>query len=186
MIANYLRSLREREETVVFVDICGRTFLRGAQASYSFSLQPIDRRWYPEQVTPVQGDIFSRHDFSRFLECIESRGHRPAWVTFEPVAGLGFYYLPRDLRLTSLHHAIVYDRLSRHLEAMIQLVRPGGYILIGRAFPMMNTLHFVCGTPPEEYPEYLWVKDLCRNRRCSVTLERHPFGPYWLIRKWLR
>lgn len=186
VISGYLRTLREQGESVVFVDVCGRTFLRQAEANYSFSLQPVESRWSPAEATPVQGDIFCRHDFPRFLKLIESRGHRPAWVTFEPVAGLQFYHLPSDSRLTVVHRRVVYERLSRHLEATVRLLRPGGYMLIGRAFQMMNTLEFLCSTPPEEYPEYLWVKGFCRKHRCSVQMDHNPYGPYWLIRKWLR
>ena len=185
-IANYLRSLGQQGKSVVFADICGRASIPWVQANYSFSLQPIDFRSRLIGTTSVEGDIFARHDFPRFIDLIAGQGHLPAWVTFNPVAGLQGYYLPKDIALAELHHAIVYKRLAQHLELLIRVLRPGGYVFLGRPFSFMYAREFLCRVPQEKYAACLWAKDFCRQHHCSLQIGPSMSGPYWLIRKWLR
>ncbi len=47
-VYDFLRSLREKDEPAVYVDVCGRAKLSLADVNYSFSLQ--QNRWKADQV----------------------------------------------------------------------------------------------------------------------------------------
>ncbi len=184
-ITSYLSELRAKGEEPVYVDICGRAdgFTLGAVKCYSFSLQPVPNYFLPsEHRVMVSGNIFSGKDFNSFIQLLRKNGSRPAFVTFEPVAGLQ-YYTP-DVA-NGLFERIVYQRLEGNLRRMYDLLLPGGFIYISRPFQLDDMREFFAGVPQEKSALALRIQSFCQNRRCSLQINRTIFGPRFLIRKHL-
>ncbi len=184
-VYTFLRSLRDAGEPVVYVDICGRARLSFADINYSFSLQENYFRFerVPERVV---GDLFSARDFYGFLRTIEANGHRPSFVTCEPVAGLNTYSFDFGKGEADCYKNVLYQRLENNLRAMIELLRPGGFIYLTRVLQGEGVSEFFARVPQEKRRESLFVKAVCKSARCSVDIERTVCGPAFLIRKWLR
>jgi hypothetical protein len=185
-VYDFLRSLRNSKETIVYVDVCGRAKLGFADVNYSFSLQ--ENQWEIDR-TPerVVGDLFSAKDFYGFLRTIRSNGHRPSFVTCEPVAGLNDYTLWCNKKLgMEGYEEVLHQRLENNLRAMITLLRPGGFIYLTRVLQGQSMREFFAGVPQEKYKESLFLKSVCKTMRCSVDIEPTVCGPAFLVRKWLR
>lgn len=185
-VYDFLRSLRKNGEAVVYVDVCGRAKLGFADANYSFSLQ--ENYWKFDRIPErTVGDLFSAKDFYGFLRMIESNGHRPSFVTCEPVAGLNDYttWCNKKLGLKG-YEEVLHQRLENNLKAMIRLLRPGGFIYLTRVLQGQSTGEFFAGVPQEKYGESLFLKRVCKSMRCSVDIEPTVCGPAFLVRKWLR
>ncbi len=184
-VYTFLQSLRSAGEPIVYIDVCGRAKLDFADINYSFSLQ--ENYWAFEQ-TPERrvGDLFSAKDFYGFLRMIKGNDHRPSLVTCEPVAGLDTYSLEIGKKTFDCYKAVLYQRLENNLRAMIELLRPGGFIYLTRVLPRTNISEFFARIPQDEYMESRFIKALCKSMHCSVEIEPTICGPAFLIRKWLR
>lgn len=192
-IREYLQSLRAQDEYVTYVDICGRAKATslGAQENYSFSLQPISPYETPARVAGsntedprFRGDIFSARDFNRFLAMIRRNGSAPAFVTFEPFAGLHNYIPFGGAGHPRLNKKVAFQILERNLRRLIGVIRPGGYLFLGPPFQFGSDMgDFLREKPQSEYGSSLYVKELCRKLKCSVEIKATINGPRWLIRK---
>ncbi len=186
-VYGFLRTLRAQNEPVVYVDICGRAKLEGADINYSFSLQ--ENYWTFDQVPErFVGDIFSAKDFYGFLQMIRSSGFQPSFVTCEPVAGLNDYtpFWNADCKKLAHYEAILYQRLENNLRETVKLLRPGGFIFLTRILGGEGLGEFLAGVPQEGRQESLFMKSLCQSMRCSLDIESTVCGPAFLIRKRLR
>lgn len=186
-VFGYLRDLAGQGESVVYADVCGRAtgVDLGASRNYSFSLQPTDYHFSPcKGETRMQGDIFSMKDFYSFVGLLRRNGDYPAFVTFEPVAGLQNYSPCGKEQDPFLRFEVSYQRLENNLCQMIGVLKEGGFLFLGPPFQFMNSVDFWRGLPQEEYPFSRWVKALCKELRCSVEIGPSYFaGPRFLIRK---
>ncbi len=184
-VYHFLRTLRGSGEKVVYVDICGRAKLDWADANYSFSLQ--ENYWKSDQIPErFVGDLFSAKDFYGFLRMLRNNGHRPSFVTCEPVAGLNEYTVV-GYKKTGPYEEVLYQRLENNLRAMIKLLRPGGFIFLSRVRQGEGFGEFLAHIPPEKRKATLFMKALCKSMRCSVDMSAwHGGTPNFLIRKWLR
>jgi hypothetical protein len=187
-ICKYFQSIKDVGGEVVHVDICGRASAEvlGASKSYCFSLlTPRERKMFssPENVF-IDGDIFSTKDFTRLVKRLKQDSVIPSLVTFEPVAGLQKYNFL--LKYESLGRAVLYNQLEKRLRVIINILRPGGYIFMGRAFQGEDTRDFINREPLEQYEKTLFLKRITKDLKCSVQAIRDPYGPYYLIRKHLK
>ncbi|MDO8729275.1 MAG: hypothetical protein Q7K26_05340 [bacterium] len=183
-IQTFFQSLRQHGERVVYVDVCGRANASslGADRNYSFSLQPTDYHFLRcKENLCVQGDIFNARDFYSFVNLLRKNKDYPAFVTFVPVAGLQ-RYTPWH-KAECLHAEVIYQRLENNLRKMLEVVRPGGFIFVGRAFQFTELGDFFRRKPLEKYESSLWIRDFCRKNKCTVKICDPMFGPSFLIRK---
>jgi len=184
-VYRFLRTLHESGEKVVYVDICGRAKLGWADINYSFSLQ--ENYWESDRIPQrFVGDLFSAKDFYGFLRMVRNNGHRPSFVTCEPVAGLN-KYTAVGYKKTGPYEEVLHQRLENNLRAMIELLRPGGFIFLSRVTQGEGMSEFFAGVPQEKRRATLFMKALCKSMRCSVDVNAwHGGTPNFLIRKWLR
>ena len=190
-IRRFFNTLREQGKSVVFVDVCGRATgaSLGADKSYSFSLQPVDIHHFCqcEKEVRVRGDVFIAADFYSFVRLIRSNGDKPALVTFKPVAGLQSYSPRRDFKdKPGLHYEVIFQRLKNNLRKMIEVMMPGGFMLLEHPFQLgdsTDSTDFLRGAPQDQYKSSLWVSAFCKEMRCSVEIKSTLCGPVWLIRK---
>ena len=156
--------------------------------SYCFSLKtPYGARLHhSDQDVLIEGDIFRMRDFYSFLATLKQRGDNPAFVTFEPMAGLQSYTPLKTNPRTKLHSRVTYQRLENNLRKLIEVVKTGGYIYLDRPFQFdsMDTADFIRGVALEDYQSFKWFKDLCKEEHCSVEIGSI-FGTRFLIRRWL-
>ena len=183
-VYDFLHSLRNSGEAVVYVDVCGRAKLGLANVNYSFSLQ--ENYWeFDRTAERAVGDLFSAKDFYGFLRMIMSNGHRPSFVTCVPVAGLNTYTWNGDK--LERYEEVMYQRLENNLRATIRALRPGGFIYLAEVLQGEGTSEFFAGIPHEKRKATLFLKALCKSMRCSLdVVVAHGGTPYFLIRKWLR
>lgn len=137
-VERFFHQLRQQGVPVTYVDICGRAFWPTTlvQHNLSFSLQPdyIHETWAGEQ---YEGDIFNTRDFNGFMRVL-ARVERPALITLVPVAGL-FFYDERgraDEEIEQLTRRLFVKRL----EALLRILRPGGFMFIAPCFASDDTL----------------------------------------------
>jgi hypothetical protein len=188
-IRRYLHSLREQGERVVYVDVCGRTTARslGADRHYSFSLQSPD--WHflkSEDDVRIQGDIFRARDFYSFVNLLHENGDHPAFVTFEPVAGLQKFTPPgQNAKGLPFQAEVTYQRLENNLARMLRVLRPGGFIFLERPFQFdrFGMRDFILGKPVEQYELSLWMSVFCKKYKCKLEMGRSIHGPRYLICK---
>jgi hypothetical protein len=186
VICDFFRSLQQQGEEAVYVDICGRAnaVSMGADKHYSFSLQPVGHHWLRcKEEIRIQGDIFSARDFYSFVNLLRKNGDRPAWVTFEPVAGLQSHTPCTRGNPPALQLEVTYQRLENNLRKMLEVVRPGGFIFIECPFQMMNCGDWFQKKPVEKYESSLWLKDFCKTHRCTLDMIKTLVGPRYLLRK---
>ena len=185
-IGSYFNEVKAQGDKVTYVDVCGRANGRklGADISYCFSLQtPRSADWFhDEEDVLMEGDIFSAKDFYGFVSRIKEDGNQPSLVTFEPVAGLQDYS-PGGQSKPTLHREVTYQRLENNLKKMIEIVRPGGYIFLGKAFQLDDLGDFFARKKPEEYTTSLNIKRIAKETKCSLRIQGDIEGPYFLLRK---
>lgn len=184
-ITKYLAELRAKGEVPVYVDICGRAHGRvlGAVKNYSFSLQPIENHFFQsDDETLIEGNLFASRDFNSFIRLLRENDSCPAFVTFEPVAGLQSY-TPGTAQ--GISPTVTYQCLGNKLRRIYDVLLPGGFIYLRRPFQFDGIGEFFAGVPQEKSTLALQIKEFCQNRRCSLQVERSAFGPGWLIRKHL-
>lgn len=184
-ITEYLAELRARGETPVYVDICGRAHGRalGAVKNYSFSLQPTENHFFQsDDEILIEGNLFSSKDFNSFVRLLRENNSRPAFVTFEPVAGLQSY---TPGAATGISPTVTYQYLGNKLRRIYDVLLPGGFIYLSRPFQLDSIGEFFARVPQEKTASVLRVKEFCHNRRCSLQVESSIFGPGFLIRKHL-
>ncbi len=143
-IMDFFDSLHRSGDKIVYLDICGTADGEkiGADVSYGFSLQtPANVATRPDKIL-IEGDVFSRKDFNRLIETILKSGDLPAFITFEPYAGIGDQVSVSGPHVTGdatveLERAktrLAYDRLANNLRKIIEMLRPGGFLLVGEFF----------------------------------------------------
>ncbi len=203
-VEKYLRQLQNGKQPVVYVDICGRATGQslGADLSYTFSLQPKGRYFTFKGETHVEGDIFNGGDFGRFLRVIVENGHRPAFVTFVPVAGLQ-KYIPTEIteipasadaelanrrreryaETPRLEWDVTWQRLKNNLERMIGILRPGGYIYLTKPFQLLDMGEFLRRVPKTKGRLAFGVQAICQELGCAVEVVAALDGPAFLIKK---
>jgi hypothetical protein len=185
-VYEFLHTLKERGEPIVYVDVCGRAKLDYADTNYSFSLQ---ENYFQFEHTPerVVGDLFSARDFYGFLQTIKANGHLLSLVTCEPVAGLDSYttWFHKKSGHT-WYREVLFQRLSNNLRATIRLLRPGGFIYLANVLQVESVDEFFAKTPQENYRWSLFLKELCASMYCSLDIESTGYGPVFLIRKLFR
>ncbi len=187
-VRGFLTRLRSRGKDAVYVDLCGRAVggSLAANKSYNFSIQPICSAPI-EGVVRVCGDFYSAKHFSLFTTLLAQRGDYPAFVSFDPVAGLLRYWprggTPEDSDAT--YKAVVKQRVLNNLRRIALLLRPGGYLLASHpfqdflqlpSFRLGRTLH-----PDDPTPIIgALVASLGYEMRVLSSSTR---GPRWLIRR---
>jgi hypothetical protein len=125
-------------------------------------------------------------DFNSFVALLRRKRVRPAFVTFEPVAGLQSY-TPRpqgpDVP-TSLHKQVCYGRLLNNLRRIIRIMRPGGYVFLGKPFALddLTLGDQLASKPLKEYEAFKILKAFCDKERCTLHVESL-LGIRFLIRK---
>ncbi|MEK7228010.1 MAG: hypothetical protein AAB681_01485 [Patescibacteria group bacterium] len=190
-IGEYLFQIRNLKQKVVHIDICGRACGRslGADKSYCFSLLTSDfsKRLLPNSKILIDGDLFNPVDFSGFLKIIKKGRVAPAFVSFMPMAGLQSYGFSngRD-KVFPNYEKITYHVLAKRLKSIVQVLRPGGYVLLERPFQCVGLGDFLLGIPQEKSEFALLVKAFARKIKCSVEIHSDIGGPYFLLRKWLK
>ena len=187
-IYDFLRATRAGRGKVVYVDICGRATGESlwADESFTFSLQPLDRLFWTEKTaTHVQGDLFNPRDFYGFIRLLQKRRASPAFVTFHPVAGLQSY-TPWSKDDDPTYDLVVFQRLANNLKKVIEILKPGGFIHLGKPFQLfsMDMRDFLNHVPREEWKSHVWLKAFCRKMRCSVEWGYSGDQECHLIRKW--
>jgi len=176
-IASYFETLKAARVPIVYVDVCGRangTSL-GADITYTFSLQPKRLSfWHGDEVHHIEGDLFSARDFGKFLRRLEDEVERPAFVTFEPIAGLQNYTPWRNAERTTafFHEKVTWQRLENNLQRLIKVLRPGGYIYLDKPFQFATTdiRDFMRRIPRTHYESYRWLQQFVQNNGCTVEL----------------
>lgn len=181
----YVSKLRKEKQRIVHVDICGEASAVGigATISYWFSLAKkpfLDE--HDKALSLVNGDLFDSGDFNRFVRDMKRRKEQIAFITFSPDTRLQSYgptYRPTD-RPDQIYHRVVYQKLENDLRKLVTLLRPGGLILIEKAFfaPLPDLI--------EKWPEgeVAHVKSLFRRLGCSVKAQHSIYGQSWLVEKW--
>ncbi len=190
-VRGYSKSLREVGEEIVHVDICGRATGEslGANRSYCFSLQASEDRigWAAkEKNILINGDIFSSRQFGFFINRLKQDKAEPAIITFEPVAGLGKYESFQDATGMPKFKDICFRQLEKRFVALFELLKPGGYMFLGRAFQGQNISDWLSGKPTEEYATSLELKRITGKLKCRLQIIADPYGPYYFIRKHLK
>ena len=183
-----LRTIKARGGKVVYVDVCGRATGESlwADETYTFSLQSLDRVFWKEKTaTHVQGDLFNPRDFYGFIRLLRKKRVSPAFVTFHPVAGLQSY-TPWSKDNDPVYDLIVFQRLANNLQKMIEILKPGGFIHLGKPFQLlyMDMWDFLNHVPRKEWKSHLWLKTFCRKMRCSLEQGFSGDQDCHLIRKW--
>ena len=176
-VKSFFSELHKTGEKVVYLDICGTADGKrlGADKTINFSLKtPKNKKPRKDRIL-IEGDIFSRDDFRGLIDHIIREQKSPALVTFEPYAGLQsqLQVLPlsaplpvsRDaVRAEQVKTLMAYQRLAKDLEKIIEVLRPGGFILIGDFFASRNQIEEeVAGIPRE-------LETIAKRKNCSFEV----------------
>lgn len=199
-IQKFLWGLRDQGVPAVYVDICGRARGEGlgADINYSFSLQNKDHFIKYEDEVFIEGDLFNARDFGSFIRMLKENGHAPAFVTFEPVAGLQEHtpYKPEHIEwaltqgkehslswVPKYIWAVTWQRLENNLRRLIEVLRPGGYIFLLRPFQLTDADEFFRRIPATEGRVARGVQRIVSEMRCTVEIVPSIVGPTCLIKK---
>jgi hypothetical protein len=188
-IRAFLQSVKEAGEPVVYVDVCGRTLGEsfGADTHFSFSLQPPDYHVFRDKKFDYgrfYGDLFYGKDYYEFLRLIRTGGHQPSLVIFRPVAGLQDYMIWEGYeKAPRLTYDVTYQRFARNLQKTMEIVRPGGYILLEQAFQLTNLGDWLQHKPVNEYKTTQWVQLQCKKMKCTMRTIHTIYGTFWLLKK---
>lgn len=190
-VQDYIWQLKQAGQRVVYADICGRTTAveRGADISYGFSLHASEmtRIVHPKQDILVDGDLFRMRDFYSFLALMRDKGDRPAFVTFNPMAGLQSYTPSESDKYinTRLHPRVTWQRLANNLRHLLEVVRPGGYVYLDRPFQLAgtDTIDWLLKKELKDYQSAMWMKEFCKGKQCSVMVDRDISGLKFLLHK---
>ncbi len=144
-VRGYLEDLQRRGQVIAYADVCGRAtaYSLGASINFTFSMTPAPLA--AEKCANLSGDVLNVQDFRRFVSTIRSSGHRIAFATFEPVAGLVGYVIesrrmtPKDV---SAFASVVYTRLRKNFLRFHEVMRDDGYILLGHPFRVLAPIGF--------------------------------------------
>jgi hypothetical protein len=190
LIDRHFQELRAAGIQPVYADVCGRAdgaWLR-AEYTYTFTLEPISPFHLPNpKKIDVAGDVFNARNFYMFLNTVRNNQHQLDFVTFEPIVGL-HNYTPSEEQNPKprLHPEVTHRRLANNLKKLLEIVRPGGYVFINKPFQFgeySGLLEFLSGLPQEEWKLSLWLKEFCKNNKCTLKQEDFLGGPLHLIRK---
>lgn len=189
-VISYIEDLKKMKEKFVYIDVCGRASGQrlGADTSYLFSLRTdkLKRMARPKGDVFVDGDLFNRKDFSVLLGLVRE-DVAPAFITFRPMAGLQNYsFINKETKNFPNYEKITYGLLGKRLADVIEVLRPGGFILLERPFQCIGLEDFFKGVPQDKSEFTLLVKSFAKKIKCSVDVLSSIGGPYFLLRKWLR
>ncbi len=137
-IKESFRRLREQGMAVTYVDVCGRAFWPTTlvQHNLNFSLQRVHEHQYWEG-EKYEGDIFNTRDFNAFMRGL-AMVERPALITLVPVSGLRFY--DQCGRTDEEIERLTRYLFVKRLEALLRILRPGGFMYITPCFAPDDTL----------------------------------------------
>lgn len=186
-ISDLSSRLKAEQKEFCYVDICGRASgaRLGATQSYLFSLKTnkMSRLFHPTSDIFVDGSIFNSRDFSRLVRHIRSGGVRPSFITFMPMAGLQSHS-PLFGKHIPNFEAITYAILASRLVCMLELLLPGGFIMLERPFQFDGSFaEAFSRTPQNKYKLSLALKKLARKCKCRIEILSELGGPYFLIHK---
>lgn len=186
-ILTYLSDLKHAKQKIVYVDICGRASGKslGADISYLFSLKTNEfkRIGYSKEDVFIDGDLFNGTDFLRLLSAIR-KGPPPAFITFMPMAGLHSYTPFLGSKDVINYEVITYGLLANRLKRLVEVLRPGGYIMLERPFQFDGSfVEALLGTSQNQFELSLAVKKIARKLKCRVEITSGIGGPYFLIQK---
>ena len=179
MVVDFFREIRDANEEVINVDLCGSATATslGADRNYSFRLGEKYFSFEDSSMTLVQGDIFNPRQFGEFIYRLREETEGVALATFFPVAGLQSYTpLERN-------KDVVYAQLAKRFRQVVEVLRPGGFFLMRRPFEIDGLKEFLSHIPQEENDLSLYVKQAAKDSGCTVRINPTIHGPHFLIRK---
>lgn len=170
-----------------YIDICGRASgrLLDASVSYLFSLKTddLDRILSDPNDIFIDGDIFKSADFNKLLQKVRMRGIQPAYATFMPMAGLQSYTPWTSIKIPT-YEAVTYAILAKRLAAIIDILLPGGLIMIERPFQFDGGMaEAYKRIPQNQYKLSIALKKFARKNKCKIEILSEISGPYFLIQK---
>lgn len=174
-VRNFFDKLHQNGEKAVYVDLCGTAngATLGADKSYGFSLQIPKNLETTSKYVLIEGDIFSSKDFQKLLSQLK-HDEQPALVTFEPYGGIQGHIRPtKDLTSGEMPESEVkkaqaaYYKLGSNLKKLIEILKPGGFILIGDFGVLPDHLEEIVHALPQE------LESIARQANCSLEYGEH-------------
>ncbi len=184
-IKDFVLKLKEAGKVFSSVDICGRASGKhfGVSKSYLFSLKTNDviRIFREENDVFIDGNIFNPNDFYNLIKEIKKMGIKPAFVTFMPMAGLqSFTPSSKDKN----REVIIYMILAKRLEKIIEVLLPGGFVMIERPFQFdRSMLEAFGGKTQNQFTLSIAMKKISKKLKCKIEILSNTGGPYFLIQK---
>ncbi len=185
----FFSDLEKQNKKFSYIDICGRASgckNFGASVSYLFSLKT--DKWTRSLRCSndifVDGSIFDCRDFSRLIYHVKHGGIKPALITCMPMAGLHSYTPKTSINDMPNYEAITYIVLAKRLAKLIDLLHPGGFIMIERPFQFDGSfIEAFDRIPQNKFKLSMALKKFARKMKCKIEIISDIGGPYFLIQK---
>ena len=131
----------------------------------------------------IQGDLFSRRDFNRFLREVKSQPVASALVTFRPIVGLHSNNPSLSGQKYNGFREVTENILAKRFGQCVSVLRRWGYMYLEKPFQFEGFADFIAGIPQEEWGLSLQIKGLAKQYGCNLQIEPSIFGPKFLLRK---